>query len=113
MSETRAVPGSTYACPHVPVSLPSARQYRDLCSTCRHAEACGSRSSPEHPILFCELFEVSGPAAAATEPAASPERAASRQGAVENKGLCANCENLETCTMVRPEGGVWHCEEYR
>jgi hypothetical protein len=27
-------------------------------------------------------------------------------------GLCANCENWETCTFPRSEGGVWHCEEY-
>jgi glutamate dehydrogenase (NAD(P)+) len=28
------------------------------------------------------------------------------------KGLCANCGKDETCTISRPEGGVWRCEEY-
>jgi hypothetical protein len=28
-------------------------------------------------------------------------------------GLCTDCENRATCTFVRPQGGVWHCEEYR
>jgi len=29
------------------------------------------------------------------------------------KGLCINCENRNTCKFIKPNGGVWHCEEYR
>jgi len=29
------------------------------------------------------------------------------------KGLCINCENRSTCKYIKPNGGVWHCEEYR
>jgi (2Fe-2S) ferredoxin len=29
------------------------------------------------------------------------------------KGICINCENRHTCKFIRPDGGVWHCEEYR
>ncbi len=29
------------------------------------------------------------------------------------RGLCSICEGREACTFVKPEGGVWHCEEYR
>jgi hypothetical protein len=29
------------------------------------------------------------------------------------KGLCMNCDNRFECRLPRPEGGVWHCEEYR
>lgn len=29
------------------------------------------------------------------------------------KGLCINCENRNTCKYIKPNGGVWHCEEYR
>jgi hypothetical protein len=29
------------------------------------------------------------------------------------KGLCINCENRHTCEFIKPNGGVWHCEEYR
>lgn len=29
------------------------------------------------------------------------------------KGLCMNCDNRFECLLPRPEGGVWHCEEYR
>jgi len=26
--------------------------------------------------------------------------------------LCATCVKRDTCTLPKPEGGVWHCEEY-
>jgi len=29
------------------------------------------------------------------------------------QGLCINCALSATCQMVRPKGGVWHCNEYR
>jgi hypothetical protein len=28
------------------------------------------------------------------------------------KGLCRNCKRLKTCTLPKPQGGVWRCEEY-
>ena len=113
MSETRSALGSTYVSPYVPASPPPPRPYRDLCSTCIHAEACGSRSSPERPILFCELFEVFVAIPTAAPMTAPPERPASGQGAGQHRGLCVNCENREECTMAGPEGGIWHCGEYR
>jgi len=88
----------------------SARRYRDLCSTCKHAEACGGRSTLERPVFFCELFEVLAPQPDLT-PVRAPE-SESRQDAGEYKGLCVNCANRTTCTEPRPESGVWHCEEY-
>ncbi|MCK4679076.1 MAG: NAD(P)H-dependent oxidoreductase subunit E [Bacteroidales bacterium] len=27
-------------------------------------------------------------------------------------GICVNCENRHTCSFIKPEGGVWYCEEY-
>ncbi|MFC1733170.1 NAD(P)H-dependent oxidoreductase subunit E [candidate division KSB1 bacterium] len=27
--------------------------------------------------------------------------------------ICINCENRLTCKFIKPEGGVWHCEEYK
>ena len=35
-----------------------------------------------------------------------------RRSKGEHKGLCVNCANRETCLYPKPEGGVWHCEEY-
>ena len=32
--------------------------------------------------------------------------------ASELPGLCRNCARLVDCTYPKPEGGVWHCDEY-
>jgi len=112
MARGSVAPGSTEGSPYVPVSPPPPRPYRDLCSTCRHDSACGSRSTPERPILFCELFEVLVPVWTPPAIAAPLAGAASEQGGVEHKGLCMNCENRESCTTSQSQGGVWHCEEY-
>ena len=108
MSNTQFGAGPAGMSHGIPQRRP-ARAYRDLCSTCSQAEACGGRSTPERPILFCELFEVAVPASAANP----RERPSHRHGAAEHTGLCVNCENREDCTMARPKGGVWHCEEYQ
>ncbi|HUS47295.1 MAG TPA: hypothetical protein VM098_04205 [Phycisphaerae bacterium] len=89
----------------------AARLYRDLCSTCNHIRTCDGRGKPDSPIFFCELFEAL-PAAPAT-PAADRPKVAGRQPQSAYEGLCMNCEDRKSCTMQKPEGGVWHCEEYR
>jgi hypothetical protein len=89
------------------------RPYRDLCSTCNHAKACGGRSTPEHPIFFCEEFEAFVPAMSPESAPAAPARPTEGHIASAHTGLCMNCDNAETCTSPKPEGGVWHCEEYR
>jgi len=33
--------------------------------------------------------------------------------ATKHTGLCSICENRPACAFPKPEGGVWHCEEYR
>ncbi len=38
---------------------------------------------------------------------------ASAKNPATDKGLCKNCESRQTCLFPKPEGGVWHCEEYR
>ena len=110
MSRPQLIPTPTDVTPYVTASRSAAVRYRDLCSTCKHAEACGGRSTLEHPIFFCELFEVFAPRPVLTL-AAAPEPSDSRD-ASKYKGLCVNCENRTTCTSPKPEGGVWHCEEY-
>jgi hypothetical protein len=71
---------------------------------------CVLYSNGERPAWFCEEFVAAGapPRPARAEPAreAAPEKR-------KHLGLCANCEDRDTCTFPRPEGGVWRCNEYR
>jgi hypothetical protein len=101
----------------VPVQPVAVR--RGLCSACRNDQFC---IYPRNglPILECGEFELCvGPAAAEAGKAASPSgNGSGRSLLFENDpanqlGLCANCEDRETCIYPKPEGGVWRCEEYR
>jgi hypothetical protein len=88
-----------------------------LCATCRSASTCMYLRSSSQPILHCEEFEESHykpimkpmettMSMSEKKPEANPERKS------KHFGLCTNCKHRETCTFTRPEGGVWHCEEY-
>lgn len=96
-------------------------EYLAICSTCNHAPGCAHRMrNAGVPIWECENYDdyvrlngtfVGGDAASA----AAPGRSRPRDGdalLVEYRGLCKNCATREYCSFPRPEGGVWHCEEY-
>ena len=56
-------------------------------------------------------FGTSGDGSAPTKgPKRRPD--AEEEKSTEPKGLCRNCKKKETCTLPKPEGGVWRCEEY-
>lgn len=88
-------------------------QYRDLCSNCDHGDACVGGTRPRRPIFFCEEFEVSGAVAARELNRPVEERPRAMPSTNGYVGLCMNCENARTCVLPKPEGGIWHCEEYR
>ena len=110
MASKHPAPDATDVWRNSTASPLATKPYRDLCSTCSHTEACGHRSTPEQPIFFCEMFEAAGAAAAA---APTSRRPADPADAGDYKGLCMNCEHRDQCSLPKPEGGVWHCEEYR
>ena len=90
-----------------------------LCSTCNNAPSCFYHAS-RGPALFCELFDNYAPPAVQTSVAKTPlaatpsiARTAVEEEAAEYTGLCMNCENRRTCGHLKPEGGIWHCEDYR
>jgi len=90
--------------------------YPRLCSTCKHASTCTFPRDPQKPSFFCEEFEIeSAPAKRKVEedklqPTASFVTAEESSSLI---GLCRDCENRQTCIFPKPEGGVWHCEEYQ
>lgn len=89
------------------------RPYRDLCTTCNHAETCASRRTSGQAVFFCEEFDASVAAAIPAAPPRTSGRPAAALPAGRQAGLCVNCEVRETCVLPKPPGGIWHCEEYR
>ena len=92
-------------------------EYGGLCSTCKHASDCTFPRDPHKPVLCCEEFD-SGDAVPVktmghdTLPPVRPQ-GAGEESSAKYMGLCTNCENRGSCIFPKPEGGIWHCEEYR
>ena len=103
-------------------------KHRGLCSTCKNASFCAFPRDTDKPVFYCEEFEI-GPASAGyiyLPEGSAPTRTtrkerpqATESYVTEGKdstnfiGLCSDCDNRQTCVFPKPEGGVWHCEEYR
>ena len=95
----------------------SGTTYNGLCSTCKHVSTCIFPRDPRRPSIYCEEFELE-----TTIPRKEPIDDTARlkelhttegEGSSMPIGLCSDCENARTCVFQKPEGGVWHCEEYR
>lgn len=104
----------------------------DLCTTCTYGPTCTRRVYAGVPIWYCNEFENSDsplevvrrqkkPAQSVEDETSDskPKEPESADSSCNNagtepdlKGLCVNCENRQTCLLPKPEGGVWHCEEY-
>ena len=105
----------------VPMSDLYSQQCLDqgLCSCCKGASTCTYPKTPGHSILECDEFDgILAPPLGLVHPAnvasVNPNHQANPRGSdlKEYRGLCSNCEQRSTCTYPKPEGGVWHCEEY-
>ena len=101
-------------------SVMSARsQFRGICSTCKRAASCVYVKDRDRPVLECcehEGFEPH-PTPIQRNRSAPPvvtrgKRDVQEDNSAEYTGLCRHCANRETCTFPKPDGGVWHCDEY-
>jgi len=82
---------------------------KDLCSTCNHARTCVRLKSIKRPVWFCEEFDdYTPPPKEEGKDITQPEE----EKYDKSMGLCCNCAKRDTCTFAKPNGGVWHCEEY-
>lgn len=92
-------------------------EYRGLCSTCKHAPTCVYPRDPRRPAFYCEEFEyeMSPPMEAGVKDRPKPTEpdVGKARDSTEFFGLCIDCENRRACVFPKPEGGVWHCEEYQ
>jgi len=88
-------------------------EYRGLCATCKHTSTCTFPRSKDRPVHFCEEFDGEEDKPALTvvhhEEVLDQEALADRE---KYPGICSTCEKRDTCTFPKPEGGVWHCEEF-
>ncbi len=95
--------------------LESQDELLGLCKYCLLASECVFPREKGRPIHFCDEFEGGGP-----KETSSPEASVRETRGTESPeeleeeliGLCRNCALRHTCTFPKPEGGVWHCEEY-
>lgn len=67
----------------------------------------------DRPLMFC--IELDGVVEAQPRFSAEGLPATERLAVFDRvrfRGLCMTCEKRETCTFPKPEGGVFHCEEF-
>lgn len=93
-----------------------------LCMTCNNIPECGFRKLRGFDAQFCELFDtysqvrtrVIMPGNGKGGKLSNYPHAGSDFDKSQNnqKGLCYNCEHRTECRLIKPDGGVWHCEEY-
>ena len=93
----------------------ATEKYHGICATCRHAQSCAHRVTAGVTIQQCEEFDgyAPPPKRDAGEKTPRPEAPSPSPKGAGQMGLCVNCEYRDTCVLPRPEGGVWHCNEYR
>ena len=90
--------------------------HRGLCATCKHASTCTFPRDFQKPAFYCEEFEIE--TVPVRKRAGEDNRQSTAYFAVPQEsprliGLCSDCQGRQTCVFPRPEGGVWHCEEYQ
>ncbi len=99
------------------VIMPGHNHNGGICRTCRFGTDCTLADAASQTVLQCEQFEMSAPpparATSRRSGALSQPPAAEDPGANGLLGLCRTCADRDGCTFVRPESGVWHCEEYQ
>ena len=90
---------------------------RGLCFTCKNALGCTFPKDTQRSVLNCEEFEADARPLAKTTGEVKSSATALVDCEDEDSGkfigLCSNCDNRRSCVFPKPEGGVWHCEEYR
>ena len=101
--------------PHFKLN-PEHHVYGGLCSTCIHSSGCTFTRDPDRPVMQCEEFEgllkVPEQILGANSKLKGDKNSKAHAEDTPLKGLCKLCKKNSTCTYPKPEGGVWHCDEY-
>jgi len=93
-------------------------EHSGLCFSCRNALTCTFLRDHKTPVLQCDEFDgfesfLRKPKTSSHQNIMDFKSNPGKKDSDGCKGLCSICEDRKTCTYPKPEGGVWHCEEYR
>lgn len=93
-------------------------QFSGLCSSCINASNCTYPRSASRPVAQCAEFQgfpnrKKDNSIKNISKSNNPGIHCKKENPNINLGLCRNCEIRNTCKFPKPEGGIWHCEEYR
>jgi hypothetical protein len=93
-------------------------QHGGLCLSCRNALTCTFLKNPNEAVLQCDEFDgfesfLRRPKIFSHKSMMDLKSNPGKKDLGGYKGLCSICEDRKACTYPKPEGGVWHCEEYR
>ncbi len=94
-------------------AMSSSYIFVGLCATCNNAADCVYRKRRGADAIYCEMFDGYARPNGNGKRVATIVTTLEIAKSTEFKGLCVNCEDRDTCKLPRPEGGVWHCEEYK
>ena len=94
--------------------MSAAKLFVGLCVTCNNAKDCVYRKRRGTDAICCEMFDGYALPGAVRGKGVAPVIVTAPDMALSGKfkGLCVNCAHRDDCKLPRPEGGVWHCEEY-
>jgi hypothetical protein len=94
--------------------------YGGLCASCVEGPNCTFPKDLDHPPIECGEYVPFPPSQAkVTIELSKTDRLRANRLVTETAdsgkfpGLCASCDKQTGCTFPKPEGGVWHCVEYR
>jgi hypothetical protein len=98
----------------------SRSAFRGICQRCINATWCTFPRDSRRPVQSCEEFcEPTGAVTRTEQERREEPHGAARGGekpeaatAATLMGLCRDCIHSDLCQFAKPEGGVWHCEEF-
>ena len=92
-----------------PVGSDTTAHERSLCPSCDPPGPCAMVADKDQPVHHCEEYQPS------VAPSRQRENGRPQEPPYDwesYRGLCVTCGNRASCTFPKPEGGVWHCEEF-
>jgi len=87
-------------------------EFSGLCVSCKNAPKCDYLKIAKKPVLQCSEFQGFESRPMKKAPDLKPKKPEEADDASKFMGLCRTCEIRKTCKYPKPEGGVWHCDEY-